>query len=136
MTGQSDNMDIIESGTNRGNKSIIFYSHTYRLSNALKMETNHIDAPKMYSIHGCKNGNYVPLLYALLPSKTQECYEKILNFVLQLREQQTLTLKPLSVHIDFELSKHNAIMHVLPGSKIESCRFHLGQNWWRKIQNL
>ena len=23
----------------------------------------------LYSIHGCKNGNYVPLLFALLPSK-------------------------------------------------------------------
>ena len=39
-------MDIIQSETNRGKKSINFNDHTYRLSNVLKMETSRTDVPK------------------------------------------------------------------------------------------
>lgn len=36
---------------------------------------------QLYSIHGCKNGNYVPLVFALLPSKSEECYLKMWSFI-------------------------------------------------------
>jgi hypothetical protein len=29
---------------------------------------------QLYTIHGLKNGNYVPLVFCLLPSKTEMCY--------------------------------------------------------------
>ena len=29
---------------------------------------------QLYTIHGLKNGNYVPLVFCLLPSKTEICY--------------------------------------------------------------
>ena len=32
---------------------------------------------QLYTIHGCKNGNYVPLLYCLLPLKSEACYAKM-----------------------------------------------------------
>ena len=32
---------------------------------------------QLYTIHGCKNGNYVPFLYCLLPSKSEACYSKM-----------------------------------------------------------
>ena len=90
----------------------------------------------MYTLHGCKDGNYVPLVYALLPGKSEECYTNMWNFIFQLCEQRNLVLKPQSIHIDFEQAMHNVILRMLPGSKIDCCRFHLGQNWWRKIQDL
>ena len=68
---------------------------------------------QMFSIYECKNGNILPMLFSWLPSKTQECYENMLNFVLQLCEQRNITLKPLLVHTDFEQSLHSAIMRVL-----------------------
>ncbi|CAC5392939.1 unnamed protein product [Mytilus coruscus] len=91
---------------------------------------------QMYTLHGCKNGNYVPLVYALLPGKSEECYTNMWNFILQLCEQRNLVLKPQAIHVDFEQAMHNMILRMLPGSKLDCCRFHLGQNWWRKIQDL
>ena len=36
---------------------------------------------QLYSIHGCKNGNYVTLVFTLLPSKSEECYLKMWSFI-------------------------------------------------------
>ena len=32
---------------------------------------------QLYTIHGCENGNYVPLVFVLLPSKTEICYDQM-----------------------------------------------------------
>ncbi|XP_026819478.1 uncharacterized protein LOC113558172 [Rhopalosiphum maidis] len=68
-------------------------------------------APKfflqLYTIHGYKNGVYVPL--------------------------QSLLLKIEILHIDFEIGVIQATKEVFPDVKIKTCRFHLGQAWWRKI---
>jgi hypothetical protein len=37
---------------------------------------------------------------------------------------------------DFETAIHNALTTVLAGCEFKARRFHLGQNWWRKIQSL
>ena len=36
---------------------------------------------QLYNIHGCKNRNYVPLVFALLPSKSEECYLNMWSFM-------------------------------------------------------
>ena len=90
----------------------------------------------MYTMHGCKNGNYVHLLYALLARKSEVCHQQMWFLLFQLCEQRNLTLTPHSIHINFEQAMHYVILHVLPGTKSDCCRFHLGQNWWRKIQDL
>ena len=89
----------------------------------------------MYTMHGCKNGNYVHLLYALLPGKSEVCHQQMWFLLFQLCEQRNLTLTPHSIHINFEQAMHY-VMRVLPGTKSDCCRFHLGQNWWCKIQDL
>ncbi|KAJ4438040.1 hypothetical protein ANN_13979 [Periplaneta americana] len=40
------------------------------------------------------------------------------------------------MYVDFELAIHTAAKLVFPSVKTRSCQFHLGQNWWKKIQNL
>jgi hypothetical protein len=40
---------------------------------------------QLYSIHGCKNGNYIPLVFALLPLKTEECYNKMWDLLRHFR---------------------------------------------------
>jgi len=35
-----------------------------------------------------------------------------------------------------ELGIHVAIFEVWPLAQLKGCRFHLGQSWWRKIQQL
>ena len=88
---------------------------------------------QMYTLHGCINGNYVPLLYALLPVKDEKCYRTMWFLILSLCHQKQFLLTPLSIHIDFEQAMHNVLMSVFPACKIDCCRFHLGQSWWRKI---
>jgi len=43
---------------------------------------------------------------------------------------------PTIVCADFETAIHNAVTTVWPGLEFKTCRFHLGQSWWRKIQSL
>uniref|UniRef100_A0A8D8LA82 MULE transposase domain-containing protein n=2 Tax=Cacopsylla melanoneura TaxID=428564 RepID=A0A8D8LA82_9HEMI len=46
------------------------------------------------------------------------------------------TFSPKNIYIDYELSIHTAALSVWPSVVLKGCRFHLGQAWYRKIQNL
>ena len=45
-------------------------------------------------------------------------------------------LSPRIIHIDFEKAMHNAVLSTFPNTNIMCSRFHLGQNFWEKIQSL
>jgi hypothetical protein len=47
----------------------------------------------------------------------------------------SISLVNCNFHFDFEKNAHNAIKDCFPNSKIMTCRFHLGQSWFRKIQS-
>lgn len=91
---------------------------------------------QLYTIHGFKNGHYIPLVFCLLPSKSGDCYRKMFELLQQCCQQFNLTLKVETIHLDFEERMHTVIRELYPNVVIKSCRFHLGQSWWRKIQNL
>ena len=91
---------------------------------------------QLYTIHGCKNGNYVPLVYCLLPSKSEACYIKMWSLLLDYCRNKGLTLQPEVIHVDFEKAMHNAVNFLFPDTQLDCCTFHLGQCWWRKIQNV
>lgn len=40
------------------------------------------------------------------------------------------------LHLDFEIAVHEAVLSTWPNVLIKACQFHLGQAWYRKIQNL
>ena len=40
------------------------------------------------------------------------------------------------MYADFEKAIYNAARHVWPSIEVKGCRFHLGQSWYRKIQQL
>lgn len=40
------------------------------------------------------------------------------------------------MYADFEKSIHLGAKNVWPDIITKGCRFHLGQAWWRKLQNL
>ena len=89
---------------------------------------------QLYTFHGGKGNTYVPLLYALLPSKTEQCYTKLWDFVFSLCTQNDVTFTPRAISVDFERAMINVIQAMLPNTRISACRFHLGQSFWRKIQ--
>ena len=96
--------------------------------------------PKFFTqlciIHGYKIGHYVPLVYALLPNKTETCYTDMLNLLLKCSTWQGLALTPDGVNIDFEVASINAFRDSFPAVTVTCCQFHLGQRWFRKIQKV
>lgn len=91
---------------------------------------------QFFTIHGFKNGHYVPLVFALLPRKTAEIYTDLFNILQDVCSVHNLIFSPKTVTIDFEMSIHKAVKEVWTGSNIIGCRFHLCQAWFRKIQQL
>lgn len=91
---------------------------------------------QMYSVHGLKNGHFLPLVFALLPGKSENVYKNLWDCILSACSDLQLQLQPQVIHIDFEVAMHNVLRTAFPESVIKCCRFHLGQAWWRKIQTL
>lgn len=84
---------------------------------------------QVYSVHIIVRGTTLPMLYALLPNKSQKTYKKLFKLILQ-----QITKKPNFVNCDFELAAINALRSVF-GCKIFGCFFHLSQSFWRRVQS-
>ena len=82
---------------------------------------------QVYTIHGVIENAVIPLVYALLPNKTQDTYEKLFGCLEQFGKK---------VVIDFEAAVRNAIKKMQPDTEIQFCFFHLGQAVWRNVQKL
>lgn len=97
-------------------------------------------APKqftqVFTLHGLHDNVYMPLVFFLLPNKTQQIYEKAFYYLIDICKQNKFMFNPHSIYADFELAIHLAIRQVIPNSQICGCRFHLGQSWYKKIQEL
>lgn len=97
-------------------------------------------APKyfyqFFTIHGVNNGNYVPLIFCLLPNKTEETYISLFDHLKVKCEEYDILFNPKQITVDFEIAIQNAVRSSWPLAKLRGCRFHLSQAWWRKIQHL
>ena len=91
---------------------------------------------QLLSIHGIKNGCYVPLIFCLLPNKEKKSYKLAFEHIVQKCLEIGLIFYPRKIVVDFELTIHLAIKEQWDVVEIIGCRFHLKQAWWRKIQNL
>jgi hypothetical protein len=89
---------------------------------------------QLYTIHGYSNGHFIPLVFALLVSKSEDTYRKFLQHVIDICSARNLTFKPAVVHVDLEITVHNVFRQMFPQTSTQCCRFHVGQSWWRKIQ--
>ena len=72
-----------------------------------------------------------PLVYALLPNKTQITYSKFFRLI-----KSYITKEPQSINIDFEKVVFNAVKIVFKNVYIYGCFFHLAQSFWRKMVKL
>jgi hypothetical protein len=86
---------------------------------------------QLYTIHGYSNGHYIPLVFALLVSKSEDTYRKFLQHVIDICSARNLTFKPAVVHVDLEITVHNVFRQMFSETSIQCCRFHLGQSWWK-----
>jgi hypothetical protein len=81
---------------------------------------------QLYTIHGLRNGHYVPLVFVLLSGKSECVYNHCLTSLVELCSNRNIILKPEIIHVDFEDAMMKAIRVIFPRAVIKCCRFHLG----------
>lgn len=78
----------------------------------------------------------VPLVFALLPSKTEAHYFDVLQSVKDAAAKfRVRGTGPEKLMTDFEVGIINAAKRAFPEADIKCCFFHLGQSSYRKVQN-
>lgn len=83
---------------------------------------------QLYTLHGYRNGHYVPLVYILMNGKSSALYNTCLSTLINLCSEKRLTFEPDIVHVDFEEAMMKSLREVLPATRIKCCRFHLGKS--------
>lgn len=73
---------------------------------------------QMFTVHIVENGNYVPLVFALLPDKKTSTYETFFKDLCKLCSENGENLNPMTIVVDFEQGIHSAIQCVWPTSII------------------
>lgn len=87
---------------------------------------------QLYTIHGSTNAGFiVPCLFALLPNKTRETYDRLFHYVKNLR----LDMGPATVMMDYEKAAMNSVEATFPRAAVTGCFYHLSQSVYRKIQS-
>jgi hypothetical protein len=94
---------------------------------------------QLYTIHGrvggSENSRIFPLVYALMSSKSKECYEKLFQDLLEFSEDNEIDLQPQIVLTDFEVAAISAIQNEFQNVQCKGCHFHLAQSVYRKVQS-
>lgn len=89
---------------------------------------------QLYTVHGKYKNNFFPLVYALLPSKSQQHYERMLTLIKEAAERDATALNFPMALCDFEIAAINAIETVFPDVMVKGCYFHFTQSIIRKVK--
>ena len=84
---------------------------------------------QLYVLHIQIKNFSAPRLFALLPDKSQNTYDRLFQKVKDLVNNKG----PEDMIMDFEKAAHNAFSNTFPGTNTSFCLFHLGQNVYRHI---
>ena len=90
---------------------------------------------QLYTFHTYVDGTMYPLVYALLPGKSETVYTKFLTLLKQACDQHQLQLQPSTIFLDYEIAIRNAAYRIFPGITAKGCFFHYTQCIWRKTQD-
>lgn len=91
---------------------------------------------QMYTLHVHYLGQMIPVVFALLPCKTQEVYIRLFGIISRLCHDRRLPFHPRQIQTDFEMAAICAIRISFPLADIRGCFFHYTQAIWRKVQTL
>jgi hypothetical protein len=80
---------------------------------------------QLYTLHGYVEDTSYPLVFALLPNKTEQTYTRLFTMLKGALLQNNLFLTPQLVLMDFETSAKNALKAVFSTTDIESMLFSL-----------
>jgi len=87
---------------------------------------------QVYTIHVIKNNLVIPVVFSLMPDKTQSSYERLFTAI----KTHNNNLNPKTIMTDFEQSSINAFKIQFQNAKQNGCFFHQTQCVWRKIQTI
>lgn len=93
---------------------------------------------QLYTIHapvGSTNSRILPLIYALITSKTEQIYRCLFEEIVDFAAEHNIILQPSTILTDFEQASIYASHYVFSNARNKGCFFHLGQSGWRKIQS-
>jgi hypothetical protein len=87
---------------------------------------------QVFTIHIIDKLISIQMVYALLPNKQQNTYNRLFRALIEAKDQ----LNPNKILTDFELAILNAIDETFPGVDKKGCFYHFSQSNFRKIQEL
>lgn len=90
-------------------------------------------APSLFSqvfvIMAERGGFVIPILYALLPNKQEETYDRMIQMI----QNAWPEFSPHAISMDYELAVINAFTNAFPHAEPHGCLFHLVKNVKRKL---
>jgi len=90
---------------------------------------------QLYTLHASIDGQMYPLVFALLPNKTEQTYTRFFTLLRDaIRGRIQTVLTPEIVMLDFEMAVRNAVKAAFPLCTLRLCFFHYTQCIWRKTQ--
>lgn len=87
---------------------------------------------QVFTIHGIKNNNVIPTIYALLTNKRKHTYIEVLMQINILMPG----LHPKTVMTDFEVAQVAAFTEVFNVIINRGCFFHFSQCLWRHLNEV
>lgn len=92
---------------------------------------------QLYTVHGDIGSDddrtrVIPCIYALLPNKQQQTYERLFNCI----KQNIHNFQPVLMKIDFETAAINALKTVYPTVTVSGCYFHYAQALYKRADEL
>lgn len=85
---------------------------------------------------GATNAITVPLVFALMTRKNEECYQRLIQDLCELASEQNVVLQPKYIITDFEVAAMDAYRNEFDSVQQKACLFHFGQNIYRQFQKL
>ncbi|GBM73699.1 hypothetical protein AVEN_177747-1 [Araneus ventricosus] len=90
---------------------------------------------QIYSLHAdigssLEEVNIIPIVFALLPNKTQATYVKLFTIL------KEANWSPECLTMDFEVAAIMGAKIVFPALEIKGCNFHFNQCLWRQVQSI
>lgn len=127
---------MVHDNQNNGQRLIMFCSpqclQTLSAAHTWYMDGNFRIAPRefsqLYIIRAELGENAVTVAYALLQTKSQQCYTEMLEELCNsCIANGNAYPQVTSIHCDFEIAMHQAVRQVFPNTAIRGCFYHLTQ---------
>ena len=91
---------------------------------------------QLYTLHVLFKDFYLPVCYALLPSKSGDIYYRFFEIVKFKMSRIDLILNPQTILVDFEAAMLTSVRQHFPATNVKGCFFHFTQAIWRNTQSI